>query len=363
MLPVLAKKLNFSKFSGINMAYRQLGSARGYPGATSYRGTYNPPKQTGFCSVNEVFNEDHLDKSGFWCKQKHIMYHWTAHTSSDATIIGDSLLKWVRGLKYTDTQATPGLTLSWAFDRLQQGIIDVSKYQIVLLLIGTNDLDSSTPSDIGEKMLDILNLIKRINPQARLAVCGLLYRPQDFEKDMAIINSRPHIRHKWRPRRLMNSTCVTHTKCTPWRPNQSQPQDVSVSRDVPSVETPLTIYRITGTSATPIQPATLDHSQSIEDFLDPKERKRRDANKALRKACRIAECFFLESWKKVFDDCGDPILDMYCDDGLHLSSPGIISLGNYLEGNVAALKDQNKRIRLTRNEKRKLSKLSKTTPM
>jgi hypothetical protein len=360
---VLENVYIFIEITYFKMAYRQMGSTKGYQNAMSYRGAYNTAKPTGLCTVNQLFNEEHLDKSGFWCKQKHIMYFWTAHTSSDATIIGDSLVKWVRGLKYTDTQSTPGLTLSWAFDRIQQGIIDVSRYQIILLLIGTNDLDKFTPDDIGEKMLGILNLIKKINPQARLAVCGLLYRPQDFTKDMEIINSRPHIKHKWRPRRLINSTCVTHTKCTPWRPNQSQPQDVSVSRDIPGETLTPTTNHLACTNASYSQPPPLDYTVPMEDLLDPKERKRRDANKALRKACRFADCFFLESWKKVFDDCGDPILDLYCDDGLHLSSPGIISLGNYLQGNVAALKDRNKRVRLTKNEKRKLSKLSKSTPM
>jgi lysophospholipase L1-like esterase len=93
-------------------------------------------------------------------------------------------VKWVRGQKYAVTQATPGLHVDWCLERLQKGVIEVKQYQIVLLLVGTNDMDRKTPQETGETMEKIVSFIKQVNPGAKIGIVGVLYRPQDFPDDM-----------------------------------------------------------------------------------------------------------------------------------------------------------------------------------
>ena len=118
---------------------------------------------------------------------------------------------------------------------------------------------------------------------------------------MYVINSRPHLLHK----------------------RQALPAPLPVHAD------------LTGSSPTPM---------AQEDEVEPREKLRTDTNKALRKMCGAEGCFFISSGKKFFKKNGKANLDLWADDGLHLGDTGIITLGNFFQGNVAALLDKNKKV-------------------
>jgi hypothetical protein len=300
----------------------------------TYGGNYKFARTSEFCTINKMFNEDHLKRGGFWCRQKHVMYKWKAYESSRATIIGDSLTKWVRGLKFTDTQATPGLTLEWALERLKRGIIEIKQYEIILLVFGTNNIQKGTHEDAGGIMEQIVSFIKRLNPSAKIGIVGILYRPIDIPEDMLKIEQRDY------PLPLY-SIPFGSTPGTPYtemgyadldpgtyRITMPQPSTSSLSNTTPSNKVP-----------------PLHNTANRKDPVHPSEQKRREFNKIFRKVCKKTGCHFLKSGRVVFHDDETLNIHRYADDGLHLNNDGIIALGNYLQGSVASLLDK-KRIAL-----------------
>jgi hypothetical protein len=97
------------------------------------------------------------------------------------------------------------------------------------------------------------------------------------------------------------------------------------------------------TGATP--PQVKPTNQAIYQALHPREKKRRATNKAIRRLCKETGCFFMETWRCT--ELRDRSLDinMFADDGLHLSTQGINALARYIEGNASCLLDQKKRVR------------------
>ena len=53
--------------------------------------------------------------------------------ASLATVVSDSLCKWVRNVDWTDTQVIPGLTLSKAVERIGDHTITVVPYMLILI--------------------------------------------------------------------------------------------------------------------------------------------------------------------------------------------------------------------------------------
>jgi hypothetical protein len=67
------------------------------------------------------------------------MYRWRGTHGSFATVLGDSLTKWVRGIRYTDVQSIPGVNLQRAVQKIHDHTLFISNYRLVFLFIGTNN--------------------------------------------------------------------------------------------------------------------------------------------------------------------------------------------------------------------------------
>jgi lysophospholipase L1-like esterase len=229
------------------------------------------------------------------------MYRWQAIKANMATVIGDSLSKWIRGINFTDIQSIPGLTISKAMDRINDLTLTVNKYQLIHLMLGTNDLQRNMPRGIAEKMSELIDLIRKRNPTARIAVNAIISRPKDIPDQMDKINNRE-----------------THITAANYLP---PPPPVCANEEDQ-------------------QPVRAPTRQQVYQALHPLEKKRRQTNIQLRRLCKIKGIYFLETWKAMENKQNRSInLDLYANDGLHLASDGIAALGNYLEGNTACLLD------------------------
>ena len=265
---------------------------------TPYRGQSYTPVAPTFCRVSRVFNERHLDITGFYCKHKHKIYRWRGKQAgpiSPATVIGDSLVKWVRGVNFTQTQSIPGLNISKAIDRIKDLTLTVNRYQLIILMLATNDMQKYMPKAIVAKLADLIELIKKKNPTARIACNAIIQRPVDIPEQMAVIKAR---------------------------------------------NTPLT-----AANYLPPPPPVMDQGrpptrQQIHNALHPMEKKRRKTNQLIRKLCKDSGTYFLETWKAMENKPDRSInLNLFANDGLHLNHDGICALTKYIEGTTACLLD------------------------
>ena len=250
---------------------------------------FQPPT---YCQVSRVFDERHQKVSGTFCRHKHTLYRWKGKTNSAATLLSDSLAKWVKNVRYLDTQSIPGVNLQRAIERVRDSTFNVSRYKLIVLLIGTNDAVKSQPEEIADRLTTLINLIKHKNPLAKLACNAILFRPQDVPAQMDIIRRRKQNRQK--------------------------------NKNIP---TPPTL-------PTPTQGLT---TQQKYDALPPAEKKRRKINKAMSKVCAKLNVTFLEPWKKFQLENNEVNTDLYADDGLHLNPIGIETLKMFIEGNVGRI--------------------------
>jgi type III secretion system FlhB-like substrate exporter len=101
------------------------------------------------------------------------------YRENTVTIIGDSIIQFMRQMTYVSVQAIPG---SYARDLIsicEKGDITLSSFRAVIVSCGTNDLCDSTPEEIVASFAEIIRYIRQKNPTCRLAICGILPRPCD----------------------------------------------------------------------------------------------------------------------------------------------------------------------------------------
>ena len=99
-----------------------------------------------------------------------------------ATLVSDSLGKRLH-LPYVDIQAIGGLYVEKAarYVRLNTNI-NIKDYNIIILHIGTIDLKFLNPQEFATFYQNLLDAIKGENPEAILAISGIIQRPYDFRR-------------------------------------------------------------------------------------------------------------------------------------------------------------------------------------
>ena len=100
-------------------------------------------------------------------------------TSNKCTIIGDSIIKHLGDFLYTSVQAISGVYANHLLNLFKEDTLKIQNFKAILILAGTNDLSKSSPKEIEEIFINIIAYIREVNPEARVAICGLLPRPCD----------------------------------------------------------------------------------------------------------------------------------------------------------------------------------------
>lgn len=133
-----------------------------------------------YCPISDVFDDNHVQEVGE-CQHKHHRYFWEATDESNFTIIGDSLVKNIRHLKFTDVQAFPGVNAYRLFKKtLVDNIVFVDCYRVVILAVGTNDVENLSVDQFYRDIEDLVKGIFLCKPTVRLGVAGILPRLKDF---------------------------------------------------------------------------------------------------------------------------------------------------------------------------------------
>ena len=134
------------------------------------------PKRSKFCPVT-VYDVKHIEQVGYKCPYKHKVYNWPAEVQDNFSLISDSLCKLVNWTNQIYIQAYPGLTIAGLRWKIGLNSINL-KFKILVLHVGTNDLESHSADKI---IADYENLIKVISAKSkgRIAVSAIIPRPKD----------------------------------------------------------------------------------------------------------------------------------------------------------------------------------------
>jgi hypothetical protein len=176
-------------------------------------------------------------------------------------------------------------------------------------MIATNDVERLSIASIVQGLSELVDAIRQINPDARIAYNAIIFRPKDIPEQMDKLQK------------------ITAAK------TQSFADPI-----------PFPTSFITPNEQNPPPMAPILSNQQIYAALPLKEKKRRETNKAIRYYCKVAGVCFQESWKCLQLSDRTVNLELYAPDGLHLNDEGVIRLRNYIEGNVSTLLNPNKKL-------------------
>jgi hypothetical protein len=100
-------------------------------------------------------------------------------TDNRCTLIGDSIIKHLQDFLYTSVQAIPGVYANHILELCRSDKLKVRNFKAIIILAGTNDLSQSSPKEIEEIFINIITYLREVNPEARIAIGGILPRPCD----------------------------------------------------------------------------------------------------------------------------------------------------------------------------------------
>ena len=132
-----------------------------------------------FCTSSWIFGDDHCE-----CSYKHAKYHWRATHSRKYTIIGDSLIKNIKQLRFTEVQAFPGANTNTLYRKLGRSDDVQLDFDIVVVAIGTNDIENRiiSPERHAQEISEVIRLILRENPACKLGISEIVPRLCDSDE-------------------------------------------------------------------------------------------------------------------------------------------------------------------------------------
>ena len=75
------------------------------------------------------------------------------------TLIGDSIVKYVKYLQETYVQAYPGTRLEWVMRKIEMGRIKLQGFKVVIIHLGCNNLRRQEPDEIEVLFRQLVNTI------------------------------------------------------------------------------------------------------------------------------------------------------------------------------------------------------------
>jgi type III secretion system FlhB-like substrate exporter len=107
------------------------------------------------------------------------LVHARGYRENTVTIIGDSIIQFLKQMTYVSVQSIPGSYARNLVAICKKGDITLESFRAIVVFCGTNDLCDSTPYEIVRSFAGIIRHIRQENPTCRLAICGILPRPCD----------------------------------------------------------------------------------------------------------------------------------------------------------------------------------------
>jgi lysophospholipase L1-like esterase len=101
---------------------------------------------------------------------------------SKATIISDSICKFIRHCRNTTVQAFPGATCEKILTKLRLGRIAIEFAEIIIIHIGTNDLEGNKPQEVIDAVLKVIEYIQSKNPTSKIVYSSIIQRPKDSSR-------------------------------------------------------------------------------------------------------------------------------------------------------------------------------------
>ena len=142
------------------------------------------------CTESPIYNDAHYEKHGADCRKKHYLYRWQGVKDDRATLIADSLCKWIRQVPHLLVQSVPGLNLASALEKIQLGHLKVANFDLVILATGSNDLESKDIGYVVTKTREIIRYIQHTYPNVKLAITNIIPRTgMSCEKKRIDINA------------------------------------------------------------------------------------------------------------------------------------------------------------------------------
>ena len=106
-------------------------------------------------------------------------------TKADVLLIGTSIIKDVDpGRMFRDRQVIKHVLEQKTIAGAKKYISDLKgKYTCILLQVGSNDLENSSPEEVERGLLEIVGLLKTKQPDAKILVSGILPRWKKYAAD------------------------------------------------------------------------------------------------------------------------------------------------------------------------------------
>ena len=174
-----------TRFSGNQSIRRSYSSSCGRVNQSHYRPRSSVPDRnyrenqvsSTVSNITDVNRNDYHQSHTNWPLVREI-----PRNQPKATLVSDSLGKRLH-LPYVDIQAIGGLYVEKAarYVRLNTNI-NIKDYNIIILHIGTIDLKFLNPQEFATFYQNLLDAIKGKNPEAILAISGIIQRPYDFRR-------------------------------------------------------------------------------------------------------------------------------------------------------------------------------------
>lgn len=132
------------------------------------------------CPFSRVYDAAHIKQYGYGCHYRHSAYRWPPVMRNRFTLVSDSICKYVKKTRETFVQAEPGTTISGLYWKIKMHTIKVTHFEMVLLHVGTNDLEKETSSIISDYK-NLIRAVRRNNSTCLIVVSAVLPRPKDSE--------------------------------------------------------------------------------------------------------------------------------------------------------------------------------------
>ena len=133
----------------------------------------NLPKHLIPCPINSIMGPAHIAQTKSRdCPFKHKEYHWPPLEPENYcfTLIGDSIVKYVKHLPTTYVHAYPGTRIEWVEQKIRNQVLRVGHYKLIIFHLGCNNLHRQNEDEIEELFRSLISTTRIYNQTAPIVL-------------------------------------------------------------------------------------------------------------------------------------------------------------------------------------------------